>query len=57
MGEDKTGKDARGGPMRIVYAVIIVGIIAIVAFAVLSGHGPRAEDPAGGPPTETAPAQ
>ncbi|QUS35331.1 hypothetical protein [Falsirhodobacter algicola] len=38
--DDRSGKDARRGPMKIVYAVILVGIVAIIGTAVLTGHGP-----------------
>ncbi|WP_164876069.1 hypothetical protein [Falsirhodobacter deserti] len=41
MTEKKSGKDARGGPMRILYTIIIVGIIAIVGISVLFNRGPQ----------------
>ena len=43
MSERKTGKDARGGPMKIVYAIILVGIVAIIGVSFLSGRGPHNE--------------
>lgn len=51
MSERKSDKDARGGPMKIVYAVIVVGIIAIIGIAFLSGRGPHNE---GAPPVQQA---
>lgn len=55
MTDDKSGKDARGGPMRIVYAVIILGIVAVVAGAFFTGSGPGG-DAETTPPETSAPA-
>ncbi len=43
MSKRKTDKDARGGPMKIVYAIIIIGILAIVGISFLTGRGPHNE--------------
>lgn len=40
---DETGKKARGGPMKIVYAVILIGLVAIIGSAFLADRGPDGE--------------
>ncbi|MDB6453480.1 hypothetical protein [Falsirhodobacter sp. 20TX0035] len=49
---DETGKKGVRGPMRIVFAIIIVGIIAIVATSFFADRGPQADDTTG-PATQT----
>jgi|GEM_PF-2855449 len=46
MSQRKTDKDARGGPMKIVYAIILIGIVAIVGISFLTGRGPHNENAA-----------
>ncbi len=50
---DETGKSGLRGPMRIVFAIIIVGIIAIVATSFFADRGPQGNDADGGGVNQT----
>lgn len=39
--EDPSSKHARRGPMKIVYAVILVGLVVIMATVLLTGRSPH----------------
>ncbi len=41
--EHRTSKQAQRGPMKIVYAVIIVGLVVIIGTVLFTGQSPRDE--------------